>query len=58
MVQENLIEIDEKYNSKDGNKFKCKFKFNGDEQYLGYNIKVSCTIDDMTSNVLLDIVPL
>ena len=39
-------------------RFKCKFKFNGDEQYLGYNIKASCTIDDMTSNVLLDIVPL
>lgn len=58
MIQEDLITIDEDYSKKNGNEFKCKFKFNGDEQYLGYNIKVSCTIDDMTADVLLDIVPL
>lgn len=57
-VQEELIIIDESYSAKDGNEFKCKFKFNGDEQYLENNIKVSCIIDNMAANVLLNIVAL
>ena len=57
-VQDELIVVDEKYSLKDGNKFKYKFKFNGDEQYLGQNINVTCKIDDMSTNVLLDIIAL
>ena len=53
-----LIVVDEEYSQKDGNKFKCKFKFNGDEQYLGHVIKVICRIANLESDVLLDIVPL
>lgn len=45
-------------NNKQKYRFKCKFKFNGDEQYLGYNIEANCTIDDLSENVFLDIVPL
>ena len=56
--QEELIIIDEKYSLKDGNKFKCKFKFDGDEQYLGQNINVTCKIDDMSTTVSLDIIAL
>lgn len=54
----NLIVIDEDYHLKDGNKFKCKFKFNGDEQYLSQNINVTCKIDNMSTNILLDIIAL
>ena len=54
----NLIFVDEDYSKKEENKFKCKFKFNGDEQYLGHNIKVICKIDNLASDVLLDIVHL
>jgi hypothetical protein len=57
-IQENLIIIDKDYSLKEGNKFKCKFKFNGDEQYLNHNIKVICKIEDMSSDVLLDIIAL
>lgn len=58
ILQEELIVIDEEYSKKEGNEFKCKFKFNGDEQYLGCNIKAICQVDDMIADVLLDIVPL
>lgn len=51
-----LIIVDEDYSK--NNKFKCKFKFNGDEQYLWHNIKVICKIDNLETSVLLDIVPL
>ena len=45
-------------NNKQKYRFKCKFKFNGDEQYLGHNIEANCTIDNLSENVSLDIVPL
>lgn len=57
-IQEQLIVVDECYSLKDGNEFKCKFKFNGDEQYLGNNINVTCQIDNMSTEVSLDIVAL
>ena len=57
-AQEQLIDIDKDYSLKDGNKFKCKFVFNGEEQYLGSNINVTCKIDNMSAKVLLDIVAL
>ena len=56
--QENLIIVDKDYSLKDGNDFKCKFKFNGDEKYIGHNINVTCKINDVTTNVLLDIIAL
>ena len=57
-VQDELIVVDEKYSLKDGNKFKYKFKFNGDEQYLGKNIKVICKIDNISAEASLDIIAL
>ena len=53
-----LIVVDEDYSLKEDNKFKCKFRFDGDEQYLGHNITVVCKIDDMIAEVLLDVVSL
>lgn len=55
---EELISVDKDYCFKEGNKFKYKFKFNGDEQYLGKNINVTCTVENMSTNVLLDIIAL
>lgn len=51
-IEDNEIKYRKKY------RFKCKFKFNGDEQYLGHNIKAICKIDDMLAEISLDIVPL
>jgi hypothetical protein len=39
-------------------RFKNKFKFNGDEQYIDCQIKVTCKLEDMSTTALLDIVPL
>lgn len=58
LVRKKLVVIDEDYSLKEGNKFKCKFKFDGDEQYLRHNIIVTCQIDDMIANVPLDVVTL
>lgn len=44
-----------------GNKkyrFKCKFKFDGDEQYINNNIIVTCKIEELSSEVSLDIIAL
>lgn len=60
-VRNGLIVIDETYmvKAKENKEFKCKFKFNGDEQYLNcYAINVTCKIGSMSSNILLDIVTL
>ena len=53
-----LIVVDKDYSLKEGNKFKCKFKFEGDEQYLGHNIIVICQIEDMFSETSLDVIAL
>ncbi len=58
MNQEDLIIVDEEYSLKDGNKFKCKFKFNGDEKYLNYSINVTCKIENLSANFKLAIVAL
>lgn len=58
LSSEDLIVVDESYGLKEGNEFKSKFKFNGDEQYLRNNIIVTCQIDDLSANVTLDIVAL
>ena len=39
-------------------KFKCKFRFTGDESYMGYNIHVGCKLDNLSSNISLNIVTL
>ena len=56
--QEELIIVDNDYKLKEGNEFKCKFKFNGDEQYINQNINITCTIGDISTNISLDIVTL
>ena len=53
-----LIIVDDDYSLKEGNKFKCKFRFDGDEKYLENNIIVTCRIEDMFAEVLLDIIAL
>lgn len=55
LVRKKLIVIDEDYSLKEGNKFKCKFKFDGDEKHLNQNIFVTCKIDDMTAKIPLDV---
>ena len=40
------------------NKFKCKFKFLGDEKYLSQNLTVKCTVGKLESNIILDITAL
>lgn len=39
-------------------RFKCKFKFIGDEFSLNERINVTCELEDLSSNILLDIVAL
>ena len=58
LVRKKLIVIDEDYNLKDNNKFKCKFMFDGDEQYLQSNITATCQIEDMFADISLDVVTL
>ena len=58
LERKRLIVIDEEYSLKEENKFKCKFKFDGDEKYLGQNITATCQIDNMTTEVLLEIITL
>lgn len=56
LVEDNLIVIDETYNLKDGNQYKCKFKFKGDEAYLNERIVVTLKINELSANADLDIV--
>lgn len=53
-----LIVIDNDYSLKEGNEFKCKFMFDGDEQYLDHKIAATCQIDELTTEVLLDVITL
>lgn len=52
--------LDEYYDDNGNSKyrFKCKFKFIGDEYCLDDNINVTCKIEDLSSDILLDIVAL
>lgn len=54
----NLIIQDEDYSLKDGNEFKCKFKFAGNEKYIGKNIIVICSIGEISSSITLNITAL
>ena len=58
LIRKKLIIVDTDYSLKEENKFKCKFKFDGDERYLQNNITVTCQIDDMNAEILLDVVTL
>lgn len=51
-----LLSFDTDYMTK--NKFKCKFKFLGDEKYLSQNLTVKCTVGKLESNIILDITAL
>lgn len=51
-----LLSFDTDYMIK--NKFKCKFKFLGDEKYLSQNLTVKCTVGKLESNIILDITAL
>lgn len=51
-----LISIDKNYSSKEENKYKLKFKFLGDEQYLNKIITVKLKVKDLSANADLDIV--
>ena len=55
-AEDNLIKIDKAYSLEDKNQYKCKFKFNGDETYLGERITVTLALDDLTVLTDLDIV--
>ncbi len=48
-----LLSFDDDYMSQ--NKFKCKFKFLGDEKYLSKNLIVTCIVGKLTSTIALDI---
>ena len=51
-----LISIDENYNSKEGNEYKFKFKFLGNEKYLNERITVKVKINNLSAEADLDIV--
>lgn len=53
-----LIDVDSNYSTKDGNKFKVKFVFTGDEQYINNTISVECKIGNLIDKVSLDIAAL
>lgn len=55
-VEDGLIVIDETYSFKDGNQYKCKFKFKGDEAYLNKRITVTLKVDELSASADLDIV--
>ena len=58
LIRKKLVIVDENYSLKEDNKFKCKFKFDGDEQYLSHKITASCQIENLTANVSLDVLNL
>ena len=55
-VEDGLIVIDEAYSFKDGNQYKCKFKFKGDEVYLNERITVTLKVNELSASADLDIV--
>lgn len=60
LITNKEFKLDEYYDD-NGNlkyRFKCKFKFIGDEYYLEDNINVTCQIEDLTSDILLEIIAL
>lgn len=54
-TEDGLIEIDETYRYKDGNQYKCKFKFNGDEDYINQRISAFVKIGNLAASADLNI---
>lgn len=54
-AEDSLIEIDETYRYKEGNQYKCKFKFNGDEDYVDKRIIAEVKIKNLSANAELSI---
>lgn len=54
-TEDNLIEIDDTYRYKDGNQYKCKFKFNGDEDYINQRISAFVKIGNLAASADLNI---
>lgn len=50
-----LIVKDDGYRYKDGNQYKCKFKFNGDEKYIGKKIIANVTLNNLAASAELTI---
>lgn len=50
-----LIVKDEDYRLKDGNQYKCKFKFNGDEKYIDKKIIANVTLNNLSASADLTI---
>ena len=46
----NLITKDDEYHNKDGNQYNCKFKFNGDENYIGKKIIATVTLNNLSAS--------
>ena len=55
-AENTLISIDKSYGLKEGNEYKLKFKFLGDEAYLNERITVKLSINDLSASADLDIV--
>lgn len=55
-AEDTLFSIDQAYGIKEGNEYKCKFKFLGDEAYLNERITVKLTINELSASADLDIV--
>lgn len=60
LITEQEFTVDEYRDENDKLKyrFKCKFKFIGNELYLEDRINVTCQVDDLSANILLDIIAL
>ena len=54
-TEEGLISIDESYRYKDGNQYKCKFKFNGDEAYINKRITAKVKLGNLSASADLNI---
>lgn len=50
-----LVTIDSEYSKKVGNEFKCKFMFTGNEKYINENLIVTCSAENMSSSITLNI---
>ena len=50
-----LIAKDDNYRYQDGNQYKCKFKFNGDESYINQKIIANVTLNNLSASADLTI---
>lgn len=54
-AENSLIEIDEAYRYKDGNQYKCKFKFNGNEDYINKRVVITAKLNNLSANADINI---